>query len=78
MKLEEENSNYWENVPKRRGLRKETIGRMERDKSMVWGPRYKMQRSKARDKVGVERNVPHMVKPLRSYNPCDQVVTEIS
>ena len=40
VKLEEENSNYWENVPKRRGLRKETIGRMERDKSMVWGPRY--------------------------------------
>ena len=37
-----------------------------------------MQRSKARDKVGVKRNEAQTVKPPRSYNPHDQVVTEIS
>ena len=37
-----------------------------------------MQQSKVHDKVGIERNEPQMVKPLRIYNPCDQVVIEIN
>ena len=78
VKLEEENSHHWGNVSKGKDLCKETIKRMERNRSMAWDPKYQMQRSKVHDKVGTERNEPQMVKALRSYNPRGQVVTEIS
>ena len=37
-----------------------------------------MQRGKVRDRVRMERNEPQMVKPLRSYNPHEQVALEVS
>ena len=43
MKLEEENSHYWGNIMRGKDSRKETIGRIQRDRSMVWDPRYQMQ-----------------------------------
>ena len=76
VKLEEENSHYWGNV-KGRELRQETFGKMEKDRSTMRDPKFHMQQGKACDKARLGRNKHQMVKPLRSYDPHDQVVSEV-
>ena len=51
---------------------------MERGQSIVRDPKFQVQQSKVGDGVGLGRTELQMVKPLRSYNPCDEVVSEVS
>ena len=50
---------------------KDTIERMEIDRSMAWDPKFQMQWGKVCDRAKWGRNEPRMVRPLRSYNPYD-------
>ena len=76
MKMEEKKSYYLGSV-RGRESHKKTSRRVERDRSIMRDSKFHIQRSKARDKVSLGRNEPHMIKPLRSYDPHDQVVSEV-
>ena len=54
-----------------RKYQKVTSRIVERDRSIMRDSKFCMQRGKARDKVDLGGNEPHMVKPLRSYDPYD-------
>ena len=56
---------------------KETSRRVERDKSVMRDSKFHMQQGKDRDKVDLGRNEPWLIKPLRSYDLHDQVVSKV-
>ena len=77
VKLEEENAHKWGNISRGRDSHREVSGRMERDQCIVRDPKYQVQRLKAQNRVGLGRVEPHMMKPLRNYNPRDEVVSKV-
>ena len=48
------------------------------DRSMVQDLKFHMQQGEVRERAGLVRNEPSMVKSLRSYNPHNQVVSKVS
>ena len=57
VKLEEDNSHFWGSMM-RRESRKETSGRVEKDRSVTRDSNFHMQRGKVGDKIGLGKNEP--------------------